>query len=242
MSCALAVALVLVAQAAPAPSAGAGAWVDKVVAAYGGPAALKKMEASRLKYEVSAWMRGGVGRGTRDFLAPDSLRVEIAYPDRTEVRLLSGNEGWRGDAATVEPVQGVPRTAMVYQLLRANPPWALTTYRDKVSLTPDQTREGKTYKVLRLAWSSDLEVDFWADAAGGRVTRVEALVRGGGMSISFATEYSDFRTVEGVLVPFTEENFASGRHAGTTKVQSVAFTREGLGPFKPSTDGRSPRR
>jgi hypothetical protein len=50
----------------------------------------------------------------------------------------------------------------------------------------------------------------------------------------FATQYEDFRTVEGVLFAFREQNYASGQHTGTTRVREVRFSPKDLGPFDPT--------
>jgi hypothetical protein len=41
------------------------------------------------------------------------------------------------------------------------------------------------------------------------------------MPIPFRTTFADYREVNGVLFPFHEENYASGRHTGTTSVTKI---------------------
>jgi hypothetical protein len=80
-------------------------------------------------------------------------------------------------------------------------------------------------------------MSFWVDPKTHRVAWVEGLLQGGGIQSAFATHYRDFRAVEGVLVPFAEENYASGQHTGDTRVTAVSFSPADLGPFDP-TDAR----
>jgi hypothetical protein len=42
-----------------------------------------------------------------------------------------------------------------------------------------------------------------------------------GMKTNFATDYSDFRTVDGVLFSFREANFASNQSTGDTVITRV---------------------
>ena len=41
--------------------------------------------------------------------------------------------------------------------------------------------------------------------------------------VEFVTTYSDFRTVDGVLVPFREGNWANGKTTGETVLERVSF-------------------
>jgi hypothetical protein len=43
------------------------------------------------------------------------------------------------------------------------------------------------------------------------------------MPLEFVTTYSDFRKVDGVLVPFREENWANGQTTGETVLRKVEF-------------------
>jgi hypothetical protein len=42
------------------------------------------------------------------------------------------------------------------------------------------------------------------------------------MSTNFATDYADFRLVDGVLFPFREANFASNQSTGETVITKIA--------------------
>ncbi len=219
----------------PAGAADLNTLLDSVVQAYGGPAAAALLQTHRVEADVVARMRGATGRVRRDFRAPDKLRVEIRYPDATEVRVLNGDSGWRGDAGQLRRVQGLPELAMVYQLLRSGVPWVFVHHRKKIEDRGTVRRGGSEFRVVGLPWSPGLDLTFWIDSANRRVRRVEALLRDRGQQSLFATEYDDFRRVDGVLVPFAEENFASGHHTGTTRVRAVTFGPQGLGPFDPGT-------
>lgn len=204
-----------------------------VVRAYGGPEALARSLRSRAEGEVQARMNGGAGTLRRDFEAPGRLRVTIEYPNRTELRLLDGAEGWRGGSAGVLAVEGLPHLAMVYQLLRTNPAWALDTHRERVELAGSHEVAGRPHWLLRLAWSPGLTVLFSVDARTYHVGRVEGVLSAGGLTTAFATEYDGFEVVDGVLVPRIEETWAGGRHTGTTRLTSVSFGAPDLGPFRP---------
>ncbi|MEW6487834.1 MAG: hypothetical protein AB1578_07965 [Thermodesulfobacteriota bacterium] len=235
-ACLAVAAWVLLGAAAPRAAAfDLGALLDSVVETYGGTRAAARMQAYRVTAEVDARRQGGAaGRVTRDFQAPDRLRVEIAYPQATEVRILNGGRGWRGDATRLQRVEGPPRTAMEYQLLRSEIPWVFVHHRSRLEDRGEAAREAAAYRRVGLPWSPELDLTYWIDAVTRRVVWVEGAVRFPSGQTGFATRYGDFRRVEGLLVPFLEENFAGGAHTGTTRVREVVFGADGLGTFDPT--------
>jgi hypothetical protein len=179
-------------------------------------------------------MRGRAGTVVKEFLAPDRLRVEIVYPDRTEVRILDGKKGWRGSDRQLQRVDGPPLLATVYQALRSNPPWILGHYRELLTDHGTLARDNRQYRGIGLPWSGDLDLIYWVDEANLHVVRVEASLTMGSARTVFATAYDDFRPIEGVLWPFAEENFAGGRHTGSTRVTAVTFDPPEFRPFDPT--------
>src|SRR5712691_3669373 len=67
--------------------------ITKVLNAYGGAAAWSKVTSFRETGTVTPAMRPGQGTLTRQWQWPDKLRVEIAYPTNTEVRIVDGDHG-----------------------------------------------------------------------------------------------------------------------------------------------------
>jgi hypothetical protein len=212
--------------------------IESIVAAYGGHEAVARLEAFRVEAQVTARMRGATGKVRRDFQAPDRLRVEIAYPNGTEVRVLDGERGWRGDDRQLKRVDGLPNVAMVYQALRSAVPWVFVHHRKILEDRGRREWQGNGYRLVGLPLGTSLDLTYWIDAASRRVTRVDGVLKARGAQTVFGTAYGDFRRVEGLLFPFTEDNFASGHHTGKTKVLSVAFSPGDLGPFDPTRLGQ----
>jgi hypothetical protein len=69
------------------------ALVAKVVDTYGGSAAWAKVTSIDAKGRVDPSMRKGPGAMTRSWSGAGNLRVEIVYPDKTEVRALADGKG-----------------------------------------------------------------------------------------------------------------------------------------------------
>src|SRR5216117_2850929 len=76
------------------------ALVGRVVGAYGGSAAWAKVARMEARGRVVPAMRKGDGAMTRIWRRAGNLRVEIIYPDKTEVRVLEDGEGTNNGRAS----------------------------------------------------------------------------------------------------------------------------------------------
>lgn len=210
--------------------------VDAVVEAYGGATALERLRSYRVEAELEATAQAAAGRILKDYQQPQRLRVEIAYPTVREVRILDGEKGWRGDDHVLRRVDGFPRLAMLYQLVRSGIPECLVRRKTEVRDLGTKTKEGTEYRVLALAWSPELEVSFWVHPKSYRILWTEGILRVGESAAVFGTRYGNFQRVDGVLYPFLEETLVpGGQRTGRAKVTSLSFAPEDLGPFDPAT-------
>jgi hypothetical protein len=193
--------------------------VDRVLDAYGGRAALARVRAYRMEGTVASVMRGS-GALVRTFARPDRLRIALDYPNHPETRILDGGSGWRSDAkGNLAAADGFLLTSMVLQAARADLPWLLDERRATVkSLAP---LDGGKIAGLEVPVGEGLTLTVYIDAATGRIVRSSGVLDAPGMKTNFATDYSDFRTVDGVLFPFREANFASNQATGDTVVTRV---------------------
>lgn len=203
-----------------APAAGPiDALVDRVLAAYGGKAALEKVRAYRMEGSVDSAMQG-TGAMVRTFARPDRLRIQLDYPGRPETRILDGAKGWRSDASgRAVPVEGFLLSSMVLQAARAGLPWVLHERRASLKLQPP-IQDGR-YQGLELPLGGGLTLFAFVELASGRIVRSEGILDVPGMSTTFVAEYADWRAVDGVLFPFHEDNYASGQATGQTTITKV---------------------
>ena len=196
-----------------------GALVDSVLAAYGGKAALDKVKAYRMEGSVSSVMRGS-GALVRTFARPDRLKITLDYPNHPETRILDGSKGWRSDGkGNMDAAEGFLLTSMVLQAARANLPWLLDEQRGKLKMIAPM--DGGKLQGLEIPIGEGLTLTVYADTATGRIVRTSGVLEAPGMKTNFATDYSDFRTVDGVLFPFREANFASNQSTGDTVITKV---------------------
>ncbi|MCL7978094.1 MAG: hypothetical protein M8863_12345 [marine benthic group bacterium] len=199
------------------------ALVDLAIRAYGGEEALAAAGQVVQRGSVTSTMRGGIGgRLVRVYERPIRLRVEIDYPGaETEVRILDGGRGWRNGGEASGPMY----RSMLLQAARLGMPAVLSEFRASLEDRGTVAREGRERRMLALSFHRGLEVIAEIDPETGHVLRSEGTISSpdGEVTLRFATEYSDFREVEGILVPFHEVNWAQGRRTGETQLESVKF-------------------
>jgi len=221
----LALVLPLLAAAAAAPKPGAdvdvAAIVARCVAAYGGKEALARSAVTQQEGRITSLLHPGQdGRIARAYVRPGKLRVETAWPDGNgEIRVLDGGHGWRDG----QEASGPRLAAMMLQAARLDVPALLNAWVAKVEDRGPGEVEGRPVRVLALKPAPGLLVEAGIDVATGRVLRSRSSSVDPSMPLEFETTYADFRTVDGVLVPFHERNWANGKTTGETVLEKVAF-------------------
>lgn len=207
------------------------------VDAYGGEVALTAATRMIQTGTVTSTMRSGAaGQIVRLYERPVRLRVGIEYPgDESEVRILDGGRGWRNGG----PVSGPMYQAMLLQAARLGLPTILLEFQTSVQDLGEIERDGSRLRAVGLEFHQGLTVTAEIDPKSGRILRSAGTISGpdGRPALTFATEYSDFRDVDGVLVPFHEINYAQGRRTGETRLDSVELLQEiPAGSFHPPVD------
>ncbi|MCB1889542.1 MAG: hypothetical protein KDH20_18175 [Rhodocyclaceae bacterium] len=190
------------------------ATLDRIRAAYGERPAFTALEASgRI---VSH--RRGEGPMSRLWQQPDRFRIELGYPGGDEVRVMDGNIATQGGRPMGKPFL----LAMRLQAARALLPWNLTAPDAALSYLGSQpSAAGGELDMLVLALAPPLRLVVEIERASGHIVRATGLGIG---DLQFATEYSDFRALDGRLVATREDHYAMGQHIGHSTIQSVRYT------------------
>lgn len=193
--------------------------LKKTLDAYGGEAALSKVTALRATGKVSSAMRTGAqGTMVRVFARPQRLRVEIAYPNEpVEVRVLDGARGWRHGAE----VQGPPLDAMVLQAARLALPLLLVEYKGQLKDGGLVEHDGAKLRAVEVSLGGSMVITALIDPTSGLIMHSSGKAKGGPMPIEFGSSYSDFRKVQGIVVPFKERTVAMGQFTGETTLDTV---------------------
>lgn len=209
---------------APAAEPGLSPLLKRCFDAYGGLPRLERyaarLEEGRVDLSRDNPLHPGAsGRLARAWERPARLRVEIGYQGaETEVRVLDGARGWRnGGEVTGTP----PYLAMVLQAARLDLPYLLASRRLQLEDRGTVRRDGRALRAVAVPLGSGVTLTVEIEPATGRILRSTSRMPLGGGGTEFVALYSDFRTVEGLLVPFHEENWASGVKTGETTLTRV---------------------
>lgn len=221
----------------PAAEPGLSALLKRCFDAYGGLERLERqaarLEEGRVQLSKDNPLHpGATGRLARAWERPARLRVEIGYQgSEPEVRVLDGGRGWRNGS---EVTGTAPYLAMVLQAARLDLPYLLASRRLQLEDRGTVKRAGKALRAVAVPLGNGVTLTAEIEPATGRILRSSSSMPLGGGATEFVALYSDFRTVEGLLVPFHEENWASGVRTGETTLERVQPLRVApAGAFRP---------
>ena len=192
--------------------------LDRLIHTYGGESNLAKMDNMTQKWDLVAMMGNRHGTDTRSIRAPNQLRVELSYPQKSETRILNGDSAqviFEGRAA--EEVSGIQRDAMRLQLMRLYSPLMLRKKIDSVSLV----EEGDLLALSLV--ENGVHVHYLINKENWHIEKVAGVLLMNGNEVQFLTEYSDFAVVEGVLVHHKENKFAGGVNTAMLQLRQITF-------------------
>jgi hypothetical protein len=193
-------------QAKPSPT------VELVVAAYGGREALTAFAGFTARGKILSMTDGLGGTVETKLLLDGSLRSEIRYPSRAEVRILSGALAWNGGRRKQSVSSRSMKEAIRLQYHRLAAPFEFASASASELIEEGNTKEG--WIRLRREWSPTLSMTYDVDPKSGFVRRTTGRSGEGSGKIELVTEMDDFRKVESehgaVLFPFRAVTLISG--------------------------------
>jgi hypothetical protein len=190
----------------------------KIVAAYGGKEAITRASRVFAGGRITGLMRGGNGTYARLMERDRKLRVEIEYPGINETRVLNGSHGWRSENAPLAEVTGFQYQAMLYQYKQLDLPYGLMTGQYTVKDAGRTQVDGVDTEVLELSDKDGPPMKVYVDLKDYRIVMVEGEFDINGHKTGLSARFSDFRVVDGLLVPFSITNYGGGQMIGETVI------------------------
>ncbi len=179
--------------------------VAQVVKAYGGEKKLRSVTGYHASGEQWAAMSNQTIQAERWFGRPDRLRLKLAYPDHTEIRLTDGSAGWSGSSDdSLEPANPMKLMAMRLQSVRLDVPLRLLEQQANIQAM-EADAVGRI--VLRLTIEEGLHIDYHIDPNSFRITRAVTAMEAP-QPMEFAADYDKFKKVDGILVAMKETTYA----------------------------------
>lgn len=216
------------------------ALVERVVQAYGGAQAIDKVLALNAKGHIKSLMRRDVGSYQRWFARPRQLRVETVYAHSSETRILNGQTAWRsGPGGRLGEVSGMARLATIYQFKQLDLLHGLASRSVNLRHLGRETLGERQTEAMQV-WDDEgpvMRVD--VDTGTHFIVRVSAEFRDEGGSAILAIEFSEFRQVDGLPLPFKLDNFVAGMRISETVITHYAVNPP-LAPtlFQPRVEGQ----
>jgi hypothetical protein len=214
----LSIPLLLLSQTLHSQSLDRQAVLERLIDAYGGEQNVRRLDNVVQEWSMVALMSNRHGTDTRSIRMPDQLKVELVYPDKSEIRTLNGDAGnvVFNDAAA-QPARPPQRDAMRLQLMRLYSPLVLSDKGEAVTLVTD---EG--YFALSLR-EHEVQADYLVNPDTWRIEKVVGTLNMHGTEMKFLTEYSDFKFVDGVLVHHKENKYAGQVNTAVLHLHNITF-------------------
>lgn len=201
---------------APTARADAAAFLDEVVAEYGGGTAPTAIH----ERGVTESTRRGKGPMERWWQAPDRFRIDIGYAGTPEQRLLRGAEAWQQGRPAVAAMHG----ALMLQAARMALPWQMRdNARQVVDLGEPPTGFRKPLRTLQWQVREGIQLIVEIDPDTMLVQRSRGILTINHSSMEFGTVYENYQRVDGRMVAMLERHFAMGQYIGSTTLESVEF-------------------
>ncbi len=207
-----------------------GQTLDDVLAKYyqarGGLDKLKAVSAVKMSGKLFVPAQGLELPTVRWQKAPDKLRVETTIQDRKVIQGFDGRAAWWLNPMLAPGAREMP--AGQAALFREQAEFAdpLAAYKEKgykLELLGREELDGKPAFKLLLTRSAGKEIFFYLDAESGVVLKSSRAMAAGDAASVAEIVYTDYRPVDGQLMPFAIENRVGGKTQARLVLETVVF-------------------
>ena len=158
---------------------------------------------------------------------PNLMRQDMTIRDEHIVQAFDGTTAWMinpmmGSAGPRE-ISG-PQADLVKD--QADFDGVLMDYKTKgyqVELVPPESPDDKSFYHLRVTKKNGQVQDFYLDAETGLDARSTTTLEQNGQQATVTSELSDYRDVDGIMVPFSMKQSLNGQTIGQLTVEKVEF-------------------
>lgn len=184
----------------PPPEGDVPALLEAIREAYGGTGILESVSGYRAEAVLSEARQKRTGELVLWYRHPDRLRMEYRYPEGGHLQILNRDRAWLGaDDRSLEAADSVFVTAMHWEARCRGLPWSLLEDADSLVFRgPDE----KGHTVLRTGLADGRVLDHHIDPGNHRIVRL--ILRDASDKALYEMNLSEFRWIEGFLIPFRE--------------------------------------
>jgi len=155
---------------------------------------------------------------------PNMMRRETTRGTERIVNGFDGTSLWM--AVGTMPVQEAPASQAAYARQDAEFDSVFVDYRAKgtaIRLAGKATVDGKDAWHLKVTKKGGPPQDYFLDSETGLEKKVSVTIDGGGNRATIVTELSDYRSVDGRMVPFMTRQIVDGTVKATITMERVEF-------------------
>lgn len=155
---------------------------------------------------------------------PNLVRREATMAGQTMVNAFDGTTLWR--AVATGPAEPLPGPQAAYAQQESEFGSVFVDYKERghtIELVGREKIEGKDAHHLRVTRKGGPPQDYYLDAETGLEMRILMSLNQGGTPAAVVTDLSDYRNVDGRMVPFSVQQTVNGKRAASTTLEKVEF-------------------
>jgi zinc protease len=199
----------------PASDPAAAALLSKVIEAKGGLPVLKKVTSVVAEADTSFQMaQGTLPSTTKTYVIyPDKFRVEAKVAGADVVQVYNSGTAWVRDPTGVHDAPPPMAEDFGGSVRRDTIPMLLAAAGGSLTarLLPEEGRDGRVYRVLEISGAQLTPVRLYVDEKGLIARQAFTTPGPDGKPVQAEEVFSDYRSVNGVMVPYQAELLRNGR-------------------------------
>jgi hypothetical protein len=201
--------------------------VRRVVQAKGGLAALKAIRTVIVDADMSVTtVRGPTIIPTKTYVVyPDKFRVDATFAGQQSVQAYNSGTAWVKDPAGVSAAPVAMRNDFAATVKRDTFPMLIAAAEGQlmVKQLPEEGKDGAVVKVVEVSGNGLEPVRLYIDKDYRIVRQTYATPGPDGRSVQAEEQFSDYRKVDGIDVPYKATVLRNGQKILERTLKSVTF-------------------
>jgi outer membrane lipoprotein-sorting protein len=197
--------------------------IARNIAARGGMEKIKAIQSVDMK--IKANQQGLEFPGTLEWKRPDKLRLEMTIQGKTMVQAYDGKTAWAIMPFLGSPdPQAMPADEAKDMIEQADMDGPIVDYKAKgntVELVGREDVEGSPADKLKVTWKNGDVTYVYVDVETGLAVKETTRRKQKGSEVEIDSYMSNFKPVEGVLIPFAIENKVQGKSMGQFTIEEA---------------------
>ena len=203
------------------------ALLNRIIEAKGGIAALRKVSSVIAEADTAFQLeQGTLPSTTRTYVAyPDKFRVDAKIKGVDVVQVYDSGSAWVQDPAGIHEAPVPMREDFRNSVRRDTIPMLIAASEGKnaVKILPEEGRDGRVLRVLEISGAQLPPVRLYIDPQGLIARQAFAAPGPDGKPVQVEEVFSDYRKVDGIMVPYKAELVRQGRTILTRTIRTVTL-------------------